>query len=256
MSTYTDIEHEKALSETLYWENKQLTDKKAFFAYAQYQYALKDYIEAVAWYKKAADEQYIPAIYQLAYCMRYSLGISSDCKIEERLFQTVLAHDDGGYETAVKYRLGMSYTYGFGTQIDEVKGLAYFNQAKEEQPQAIYELGLYYKSGKGGVKADKKTAETYFREAYDRHCEQAIFELFAMFEGNFEDFAYVREIKEAYSFKLGQLMRVAELRPCKEYFTRLADLYQQGYPGDTNENLGKFARLAQKYLQKAAGALV
>jgi len=256
MSTYTDIEHETVLRKTLYWQTKQPSTTEEYFEYAQYQYALKDYKEAVIWYKKAAIEQYIPALYQLAYCLHHQLGIASDDETETSLFKKVIAHDEIANDAEASYRLGMMYTYGYGTEIDEKKGLFYFNQAKEESCQSLYEIGLFYKIGKNGMAVDKAKAEQYFRTAYDQHCEQAIFALFDLFEGNFEEFTYIREIKEAYSFTLGQLMRVAELKPCKEYLLRLADFYGQGYPGDTDENLKKFDRLAKKYRQKAADIMI
>jgi len=256
MSTYTDKEHERALNQTLYWKAKTPATKEEAFEYAQYQYTLKDYKEAVVWYKKSAQEQYIPSLYQLAYCMRHQLGIGSDNDIETILFKQVIVHDENASDFVAKYRLGMCYTYGYGTDVDEQKGAFYFMQAKDEVSQALYEIGLFYKEGKGGLQANSKKAEEYLSKAYDGHCEQAMFTLFAMFTGDLKDFAYKREIKEAYAFKLGQFMRVAELRPCKEYLTRLADFYQQGFPGDTQEGLKKFKSLAKKYNKRASALFI
>lgn len=254
MSTYTDRQHEYALNETLYWEKEIPDTPLKAFAYGQYQFSLKDYQEAVTWFQKAAEQNHIPAQFQLAYCLHYQLGILPDNETENQLFANVLIHDHTSLTSEARYRLGMSYTYGFGTPIDEIKGFSYFMQSKEAIPHSLYELGLYYRWGKGSMTPDRNIAAKYFRAAYEQFCEQAIFELFMMFSGPFAEFTFARDIKEAYSFKLGQLLRVAELKPCKEYFHRLADFYEQGYPGDTKENILKFKKLAQTYRYHADNA--
>jgi TPR repeat protein len=247
LSIYTDREHEKGLEETLYWLEKEPVTREEKYAYGEYQYSLKDYREAVVWYKKSAEESYTPAMYKLAYCMRHNLGICSDYEVEIELFKQVIVQDEKQKNAEAKYRLGMCHTYGYGTKADERKGASYFQQIEDENADALYEIGLIYKEGKGGYQVDKKKAEQYLERAYDGFCENAIFTLFDMFEGDFEHFLYIREIKEAYSFKIGRLMRVAELKPCSEYLTRLADFYNQGYPGDTGEKLERFRRKAEKY---------
>lgn len=251
LSLYTDREHERALSETLYWTEKSPITKEEKYDYGEYQFRLKDYKEAVKWYKEAAEQLYVPAMYKMAYCMRFNLGTSSNYKEETALFGQVIIHDKESEDSEAKYRLGMCYTYGYGTKMNEKKGISYFDQAKEKNIDALYEIGMSYKKGKAGYEIDKKKAEEYFRKAYGGFCENAIFEIFDMYERKFSEFPYIREIKEAYSFKLGRLIRVAELRPCKEYLNRLAAFYEKGYPGDEGEKLEKFHRIAQKYYKKA-----
>lgn len=250
MSTYTDREHEKALKETLYWMSKEPITKEEKYYYGEYQYNLKDYIEAVVWYKKSAEEFYIPAMYKLAYCMRNNLGIYSDYEIENELFKKVINEDKKHVQTESIYRLGMCYNYGYGVESDHKKAVSYFRKIENESAAAMYELGLIYRDGKVGYAVNKEKARQYLRKAYDGFYEDAIFALFYMFEGEFSHFPYIREIKEAYSFKLGQLMRVAELNPCREYILRLADFYYRGYPGDTGEKLERFRSKAQKYYKK------
>jgi FOG: TPR repeat, SEL1 subfamily len=251
MSGYTDYEHERALAETLYWAAKQPATCEEQYEYGEYHYRLKDYREAVVWYKMAAQAFYIPAVYKLAYCRRYNLGTGSDAGEEAALFRLVLKHDEQENNAPAWYRLGMCLTYGFGTPADERAAVSYFNQAITENSEALYELGLYYRDGKGDRPVDPARAAAYFRAAYDGFCEEAIFALFAMHTGDFAAFPYRREIREAYSFKLGRLLRVAELNPCAEYLNRLAAFYRRGYPGDSGEKLAKFQRLAEFYYKKA-----
>jgi hypothetical protein len=259
VSIYTDREHEKALSQTLYWMERQPFTDEECYAYGEYQYSLKDYREAVIWYRRAIEKHWAPAAaYKLAYCMKHSLGTEQNNQLADLLFKQVIvdaeneaAVDSISFTAQGKYRLGMCYTYGYGTAADPPKGIAYFSRVQEMIPDALYEIGLAYKEGKGGYPFDPPKAAACFRKAYDNFCEDAIFALFEMFDGSFEDFPYIREIKEAYSFKLGRLMRVAELKPCQEYWIRLADFYQQGYPGDGEAGLEKFNKLARKYYMKA-----
>lgn len=252
LSLYTDREHERALNETLYWIGRTPFTKEEKYDYGEYQYRLKDYKEAVKWYRESSEQLYIPAMYKLAYCIRHNLGIFSDKDEETMLFRKVIAHDKEVDDVQAKYRLGMCYTYGYGTEIDEENGILYFTKAKDGSIDALYEIGMFYKEGKAGYDVDKKKAEEYFRKAYDGFCENAIFEIFDMHDGEFSEFPYTREIKEGYSFKLGRLIRVAELKPCKEYFNRLAAFYENGYPGDMGEKLERFHRRAQKYYRKAS----
>lgn len=251
LSLYTDREHERALSETLYWIGKTPITKEEQYAYGEYQFRLKDYKEAVKWYKESADKEYIPAMYKLAYCMEYNFGIKSDKAKEDILFKKVIVNDRELESIDEKYRVGMCYMYGYGVEADERKGMSYFIEAGNSKIDALYEIGIVYKEGKAGCEINKKKAEEYFYRAYDGFYEDAIFKIFEMYEGKFEEFPYIREIKEAYSFKLGRLMRVAELKPCKEYLNRLASFYKIGYPGDTAEGLEKFYRIAEKYYRKA-----
>lgn len=250
MSIYTDREHERALSETLYWIKNTPMTKKEKYDYGEYHYDLKDYKEAVKWYKESSQQLYIPAMYKLGYCMRNNLGIASAYNKENSLFQQVMIHDKEVEDSKAKYRLGMCYTYGYGVEIDEKTGLSYFLQGDADE-NALYEIGKFYKEGKAGYDIDKKKAEKYFLKAYEGFCEEAIFEIFDMYTGEFKDFQYIREIKEGYSFKLGRLIRVAELNPSKEYFNRLGDFYNKGYPGDKGEKLENFKNKAKKYYKKA-----
>lgn len=252
LSTYTDREHEKALSETRYWMKKVPVTGEEEYGYGEYQYDLKDYKDAVVWYKKSAEKGCISAAFKLAYCIRHNFGIKSNYKVEEQLFKQVIMHDSKEESIEAFYRLGMCYTYGYGIEMNEEKGILYLQRVKNKKPKASYEIGLFYKNGKGKKSIDKKKAEYYFCKAYDGFVEDAIFQIYDMFEGEFSQFPYVREIKEAYSFKLGRLMRTAELRPCREYLLRLADFYKKGYPGDTGDKLEKFYNLAQKYYKKAS----
>lgn len=249
MSAFTDFAHEWALRETLYWADKVPQTPQEIYEYGEYRYRLTDYREAAEAYYKASEQESIPARFKLARCMAHDLGC--DGGDAQRLFRSVIRHDVNSFETAALYRLGMCYTYGYGIEPDEKQGFSFFWQLKETLAEVQYEIGLFYRDGKGGIPCDRTAAEQWLRKAYDGYFEEAIFALFELYDSDFEKFPYQREIKEGYSFRLGRLMRSAESEPCSEYLNRLADFYHLGYPGDTGEKLDKFKMLAQKYYKKA-----
>jgi len=249
MSAYTDFAHELALQETLCWTDKVPQTPQEFFEYGEYRYRLADYREATEAYLKASVLESIPARFKLAYCMH--LGLGCDGGDAQRLFQSVVRHDLNSFNPTALYQLGMCYTYGYGIEQDEKQGISFFWQLKDTSAEAQYEIGLFYRDGKGDLPCDKSVAEQWLRTAYDGFCEEAIFALFELYDCDFEQFPYQREIKEGYSFRLGRLMRAAERNPCSEYLMRLADFYHLGYPGDIGEKQDKFKKLAQKYYRKA-----
>lgn len=251
MSAYTDFEHERALKETLYWEKHPPVIAEEQYKYGEYQYRLKDFQKALEFYQIAAKQGFVPAMYRIGECFWHGLGCEGNKRTAQSWFaqSLVLEKEDSSPEAV--YRTAMCYTYGYAAAKDEEKALRLFKKAGDSLAAALYEIGLFYRDGKGSVQVDVQQASAYLRRAYDGRYEEAIFALFALFEGPFEQFPYQREIKEAYSFCLGRLMRVAELNPCPEYLVRLGDFYRRGYPGDTGEKLQKFEKLAQKYYKKA-----
>lgn len=249
MSAYTDFAHEWALQKTLYWANKIPQTSQELYEYGEYRYRLADYQESVEAYRKASELGSIPARFKLAYSIDHGLGC--DGGDSKQLFLSVIQSDKDSFELTALYRLGMCYTYGYGIEPNENHGFSFFWKLKDCFAEAQYEIGLFYRGGKGGLRCDRTAAELWLRKAYDGYCEEAIFALFELYDCDFKKFPYQREIKEGYSFRLGRLMRAAERAPCSENLRRLADFYNLGYPGDTGEKLDKFKKLAQKYYKKA-----
>jgi tetratricopeptide (TPR) repeat protein len=244
ISRFTDNAHEKAIQRTLYWQHRIPSTREETYGYATYLYELKDYREAVRWYEKAAAEGHVPAMYMLAYCMRNGYGRCSDREEEHSLFGRAMAGDIHSMDARAQYRLGMCYTYGYGVIKDERKGTAFFQQAQHLNGYALHQMGLAYRDGREDLPVNRQQAEVLLRKAYDLYCEEAIFDLFDLYSGHRETFPYQQELKEAWSFRLGQLIRVTELTPCDEYRKRLSEFYLKGFPGDSADNNQKWERLA------------
>ncbi|HWR41411.1 MAG TPA: hypothetical protein VN611_18110 [Patescibacteria group bacterium] len=251
MSHFTDHAHEQALQETLHWLDAPPQTPAQQYEYADFQHRLKDYVEAARHFRQAAQSGHVPAQYRFAICLQQGLGLPADRAAAEHWFRQAATAEKENTDAGSLYRRAMCLTYGWGQAVDAEAGHAVFLQLGDSHPEALYELGISYQIGRGSVTADRSQAARYFRAAYDRLCEEAIFRLYEVFDGPFSRFPYARELTEAFSFHLGQLMRVAELSPGADSLTRLADFYQRGYPGDSPEQTAKFRRLAQKHYRRA-----
>lgn len=252
MSTYTDQEHDIALRDTLYWQGRTIDTTEKMYGYAEYLYRLKDYETAAVWYEKAAIDGFFPAMYKLALGWRRGLIETKNEAQVQKYFVNALAYFRQKPDSPENcYTIGICLRYGYGVFPEERKAFEYFNCAEDNCASALYEVGLYYRDGIAGVQQDKEKAKLCFRRAYDGHYEDAIFALFLMHKGPFEEFPYIREIKEAYSFKLGQLMRIAEVKPSYGSLKRLAAFYRQGFPGDAGAAFENFQKKADSYEKKA-----
>jgi len=63
------------------------------------------------------------------------------------------------------YDLALSYFYGHGAEIDDVKAFEYFERASKRNPDAKAYVGYYYYSGWGGVETDNEKATKLFRQS-------------------------------------------------------------------------------------------
>ncbi len=252
MSTFTDVEHTFAKKATQDWRDRTPGTPEEAYAYADFQYRLKDFCLAAQWYGRAAAEGYVPAQYMLGLCIATRRGIRGRQSEATTLFKHAVAYYKEHLEDPEAcYRLGILYLYGYGVEQDAARAREWFQKGAEAgHAGALYELGKFYRDGKAGCPLDKQEARAYFRKAYDGHWEQAIFADFALFDGPFEAYEYKREIKEAYSFRLGQLMRVAEARPDRETLKAIIALYRHGYPGDTGERKQAFIRKGDKFVKR------
>ncbi len=251
MSRYTDQEHEEILETTLYWKSVIIETLKQEYEYGRYLERIKEYNEAVFWYACASGKGYIPASYAYLVCVMKELGVVGHQEDAQKLFPEVFTYYEEKKETPEDYyRLGMLYKSGWGTKQDIKKAFYNFTIAsKQNFGAASYEIALYFESGMGGCEKSYAVAREYLRKAYEEHYEEAIFKDFELFRGDFCDYEYQREIKEAYSFKLGQFIRVAELRQTKESIQNVIQMYQNGYPGDSGEKGQEFIRKADKYIK-------
>lgn len=239
-----------------WWENQPKTGEE-YFEYARYQYALKDFGNAAKWYLEAVEADYTPAYYEYAYCLRNGLAIEQNIEISRQLFSIFLVKMKKGENQKEdnefwnnQYRQAMCFAYGYGTEKEEEKARNLFEESAAFCAESLYEIGMAYRDGRLGYPKDKEKAETYFRKAYDNYAEEAIFASYEMFEGTFEEYPYQLELIEAYSYRIGEYMRVVHVNPSVFAYQRLIELYENGFPGDTGEDDVRFKRKALKFIKK------
>ncbi len=88
------------------------------------------------------------------------------------------------------------------------------------------------------------------KKACDFHCEEAQFLDYRLFGADFGKYEYQDEIRQLYSFRIGQYGRVCDVNPSRKAYLRMIRMYEDGFPGDGPERRADFARKAQKYYKK------
>ena len=118
--------------------------------------------------------------------------------------------------------LGFMYQNAQGTQKDDAKALEYYTLASEqEQPYALFNLGILYMNGLGGVAHDQFKAHDYFIRAAIREVPPAMYEVGLMFErglGCLQNFS-----EAAFWYEEGAK------RGHPECFNNLGVLYKEGH---------------------------
>lgn len=252
MSKYTDWAHEKALADTLYWIEEKLDTLEKKYHFAAFQEFIKDDRKAFLLYQQAAEKGYEPAYYKMGEYLVKGKGCPQDLGEAEQWFKKAVEWLNTTPKTMdLYYRLGMCFRYGWGIQQDDKVAFDIFTIASDNCGKALYEIGLYYLYGSEEIKKNLKLARHFFRKSYDLYTENAIFKDFEAVGEKWDSYEYQREIKEAFSFRLGQFMRIAEVSPCKNSFLQVARLYRKGYPGDTADGYERYQKHANDYEKKA-----
>ena len=114
-----------------------------------YQYGLdapKNFVEAVRWYRAAADQGHLPAQMDLAVMYRYGWGAPQDY---DEAFRWYTAAAEQGH-SAAQTALGVMYHYGEGVPKDYAKAVSWY-RAAAEQGDAFgqYALARRYYFGEG-----------------------------------------------------------------------------------------------------------
>ena len=241
MSRYTNYLHDKAKRDTAFWDSHIPQKGQEAFDYAEYQRGLKDYRIAFKWFTKAASDNITGAWYRLGEAAFFGYGCEKDLNKAEQYFSYFMCHATSFQSNLETYFLGQCYMHGWGTDIDIPKAISLFQSLGDQCGNALHALGLIYQD------LDVVQAKAYFVHALQIGCLQTPFALYEMYGFDLQHFPYKRELFEHFSFILGQLMRVAELHPCKEYYQRLGNFYETALPSDYEWNMNKFKKIAQKY---------
>jgi len=125
----------------------------------------KNITVAIEHYKKAADTNFPPALFDLGNCYEKGVGVTIDLTVAVDYFRRSA---DLGYAPA-QNSLGACYTKGTGIEKDMNLALNFFKAAADQgHPIALYNLGIFYEKGQFVAKDQQKAVE-YFKLSADRN---------------------------------------------------------------------------------------
>ena len=139
--------------------------------------------------------------------------------------------------------LAFMYQNGFGVEKSDTKALEYYLKAAEQkQPYSLFNLGILYSNGIGGVEHDQFKAHELFLEAAEREVPPAMYEVALMFE---RGLGCLQNYSEAAFW-----YEEAAKRGHVEAFNNLGALYKEGHgvPKDYQRAFVCFSRAADREL--------
>lgn len=247
---YIDKDHREIKGLSMKWWDRQPQDPDECMEYAILQYRSKDFERAKELFLPLAQQGYADASYRYADCLYHHPKTADETRMAEVFYTHFLEQTADTTEPVLLYERGMCYAYGLGTGEQPLKAFELLEAVCDRVPEAAYELGCAYTDGTLGRQKNFDLARQYLIDAYEHYVGKAIFALYELYGGNWEQFPYQRELTEAYSYRLGKYMRVAHVNPSLQSLQNLADIYLHGFPGDTGEDDARFKRKAQKYLKR------
>jgi len=129
----------------------------------------KDEVEAVKWYRKAAEQNLAQAQYNLGVSYANGLGVAKD---EAQAVSWYRKAADQNLAQA-QFNLGLRYANGQGVAKDEAEAVKWYRKAAEQNDaQAQFNLGFCYANGNGMAK-DEAEAVEWYRKAAEQNDAQA-----------------------------------------------------------------------------------
>ena len=146
--------------------------------YAKGQGVLKNYAEAVTWYRRAAEQGDVRAQADLGFMYGNGLGVPQDAAKAVSWYR--LAADQGLPQA--QCNLGTMYSTGRGVPQDFAEAATCYRRAAEQgHARAQYLLGHIYRAG-DGVPNDAAKAVTWYRRAAEQGHTEAQYFLGCMYE--------------------------------------------------------------------------
>jgi non-specific serine/threonine protein kinase/serine/threonine-protein kinase len=157
----------KDYSDALRWFRKAAAGGSALamanlgFCYRDGEGVAKDYAEAISWFRKAADGNDEAGMFGVGYLYEQGWGVSTDYKEASRWYRKAA---EAGHALSMN-NLGSLYERGLGVVTDYTEALRWYRKAAEAGSEiAMANVGRAYEKGLG-VGADKKEAISWFRKA-------------------------------------------------------------------------------------------
>ncbi len=138
----------------------------------------QDHVEALKWYRLAADKGFAPAQFNLALAYELGRGVPAD---EREAFKYYRLSAEQGFATAL-FNVGNMYAAGRGVGQDLFESVIWYRQAADKGlVEAQFNLGLAYEAGRG-VRQDENQAARWYRQAAERGYPLALYNLGLLFE--------------------------------------------------------------------------
>jgi TPR repeat protein len=160
--------------------------------YAKGQGVTRDYVEAVKWFRKAAEQNEAEAQYNLGYCYANGQGVAKDDVEAVKWHRKAAEQNNASAQTS----LGAHYASGRGVAKDDVEAVKWFRKATEQNFRvAQFNLGSCYYNGQG-VARDYVEAVKWFRKAAEQNLADAQSNLgFCYYNGEGVHEYYVEAVK-------------------------------------------------------------
>ncbi len=124
----------------------------------------QDYTEAVKWFRKAAEQGHTGAQYHLGVCYFQGEGVAQDYTEAVKWYRKAAEQGDAD----VQYELGVCYFQGEGVTKDYAEAVKWYRKAAEQgQADAQSDLGVCYFYGEGVTK-DYAEAVKWYRKAAEQ----------------------------------------------------------------------------------------
>jgi hypothetical protein len=125
----------------------------------------KDHVEAVKWFRKAAEQNLAPAQFALGLCYDFGEDVAKDHVEAVKWFRKAAEQNLAD----AQYNLGVCYAEGEGVVKDYVEAVKWLRKAAEQNlASAQYKLGFCYANGQGVAK-DYVEAVKWYRKAAEQN---------------------------------------------------------------------------------------
>ncbi len=133
--------------------------------------------EAARWYRMAAQQGYVDAMYRLGVLHDLGHGIGQDLEEAARWYRQAAEHG----EARAQYNIGMMYDNGEGVARDRSRAREWYLAAAEQgYAPAQNNLGVLYANGEG-VQMNSAEAVGWYRKAAEKNYAQAQYNLAMMY---------------------------------------------------------------------------
>jgi hypothetical protein len=122
----------------------------------------KDEVQAVSWYRKAAEQNWAEAQYRLGLCYTSGRGVAKDQEEAVKWHRKAAEQNVAGAQNW----LGGCYANGLGVAKDRVEAVRWFRKAAEQNDAAAqYNLGVCYEEGRGVPRDDVEAVKWFLLAA-------------------------------------------------------------------------------------------